>query len=140
MAHEPDAVAARASPSAVEIDLSHGQTLRGQRRGAGANWVILLHEPGTDLDAWGDLPARLGARAYTALALDLPGHGLSDDPWEPERLPAALVWAAGCLTVALASLMIHFIAVVAEAKNAGRAPRPAAAPTRNGRKHVPAAV
>jgi len=56
------------------------------------------------------------------------------------RLPAAVVWAAGCLTVALASLMIHFIALVAEAKNAGRAPQPASAPTRNGRKQVPAAV
>jgi len=33
------------------------------------------------------------------------------------RLPAAVVWAAGCLTVALASLIIHVIARIAEARN-----------------------
>jgi hypothetical protein len=45
------------------------------------------------------------------------------------RLPAAVVWAAGCLTVALASLMIHVIAQVAEHRNGAAAPRdvPAAA-------------
>ena len=36
------------------------------------------------------------------------------------RLPAAAVWAAGCVTVALASLMIYFIAQVADTKSAGR--------------------
>lgn len=57
------------------------------------------------------------------------------------RLPAAIVWAAGCLTVALASLMIHFIALVADAKNAGGAVRPVAAAKTNGRKgRVPTAV
>jgi hypothetical protein len=57
------------------------------------------------------------------------------------RLPAAVVWAAGCLTVALASLMIHFIAQVADTKNAGRAAPPVAAAKTNGRKGgVPAAV
>jgi hypothetical protein len=58
------------------------------------------------------------------------------------RLPAAVVWAAGCLTVALATLMIHFIALVADARNAGRAAPPTAAAAKtNGRKgQVPAAV
>ena len=35
------------------------------------------------------------------------------------QLPAAVVWAAGCLTVALASLLIHVVAQVAEHKNGG---------------------
>ena len=56
------------------------------------------------------------------------------------RLPAAAVWAAGCLTVALASLMIHFIAQVAEHRNADRAATAPAASTRSGRKGVPAPV
>jgi hypothetical protein len=57
------------------------------------------------------------------------------------RLPAAVVWAAGCLTVALACLMIHFLSLVAEAKNAGRSPTPPGAPaTRTGPKREPAPV
>ncbi|HVW31727.1 MAG TPA: hypothetical protein VHL53_04230 [Acidimicrobiia bacterium] len=44
------------------------------------------------------------------------------------RLPAAVVWAAGCLTGALAALMIHFISLVAEARNTGRTPATASSP------------
>src|SRR5438132_875227 len=52
------------------------------------------------------------------------------------RLPAPVVWAAGCLTVALASLMIHFIAQVADHQNPDRGAGAPAAPARNGRKRV----
>jgi hypothetical protein len=55
------------------------------------------------------------------------------------QLPAPLVWAAGCVTLGLACLLIHFISLAAEHKNgprpdvdpavpaAGRTPEPAAA-------------
>ena len=57
------------------------------------------------------------------------------------QLPAAVIWAAGCLTVALASLMIHFIAQVADHQNAGRTAPRAPALKHYGRKgKVPAAV
>lgn len=47
--------------------------------------VVLLHDAGRDLDAWGPLPARLAARLPVAVVnLDLPGHGLSDDPWRED--------------------------------------------------------
>jgi hypothetical protein len=49
--------------------------------------VLLLHDPGSDLDAWGSLPWQLArALPLAVVAIDLPGHGLSDAPWEPERL------------------------------------------------------
>jgi pimeloyl-ACP methyl ester carboxylesterase len=72
---------------AIQHELPWGQAARGQRWGSGGAAVSLLHEPGSDLDAWGTLPASLAARLpLDIVAWDLPGHGLSDDPWEPERL------------------------------------------------------
>jgi pimeloyl-ACP methyl ester carboxylesterase len=71
--------------------LTWGQTVRGVRSGLGDLRTLFLHEPGSDLDAWGSLPRDL-ARALAAetRAFDLPGHGLSDDPWNPEQLPAVI--------------------------------------------------
>lgn len=70
----------------LEIAVPAGPIVRGQRWGDGANVAILLHAPGEDLDAWGDFPAHLVAGDLAVVAVDLPGHGLSDDPWEPARL------------------------------------------------------
>jgi pimeloyl-ACP methyl ester carboxylesterase len=73
--------------AAVEYPLPWGPVMRGVRTGDGADIALLLHEPGADLDAWGAFPSRLArALPVTVVALDLPGHGLTDDPWEPERL------------------------------------------------------
>jgi pimeloyl-ACP methyl ester carboxylesterase len=74
-------------PDAFELPLPWGPVVRGVRWGSSPDSVLLLHEPGTDIDAWGPLPAQLAnALRVEAVAVDLPGHGLSDDPWEPERL------------------------------------------------------
>lgn len=73
-------------PHAIELVLPWGPASRGVRWGAGPDTALFLHEPGTDLDAWGALPSRLAyALGMAAVAIDLPGHGLSDDPWEPEK-------------------------------------------------------
>jgi hypothetical protein len=78
-------------PRAVEIALSWGPVVRGLRWSNGPDLALFLHEPGADLDAWGALPWRVAdSLTIATLALDLPGHGLSDDPWEPERLPALI--------------------------------------------------
>lgn len=80
-------------PTAVaeEIGLDGFPALRGQRWGDGASELLLLHGGGADLDAWGALPALLAHHLdATVIAVDLPGHGLSDDPWQPERLPELL--------------------------------------------------
>jgi pimeloyl-ACP methyl ester carboxylesterase len=47
----------------------------------------LLHDIGGDLDVWGALPASLAAQGYRVVTLDLPSHGLSDDPWTPDHAP-----------------------------------------------------
>lgn len=56
------------------------------------------------------------------------------------QLPAAVVWAAGCLTVALASLLIHVIAQVAQAKNGARATAAGPGAAVPGRAEAPAAA
>ncbi|HET7093233.1 MAG TPA: hypothetical protein VFI22_07145, partial [Thermomicrobiales bacterium] len=102
MTEPTDRPPAAAAPvaAAIEVALPGLPTLRGQRWGEGEPVAVLLHEPGTDLDAWGSLPALLARRLEAAVdALDLPGHGLSDDPWLPARLPEAVAaitrrWAA----------------------------------------------
>jgi pimeloyl-ACP methyl ester carboxylesterase len=65
--------------------------LRGIRWGESPDVALLLHEPGADLDAWTTLPLEMARQLeIEAIAVDLPGHGLSDDPWEPARLPDLL--------------------------------------------------
>jgi pimeloyl-ACP methyl ester carboxylesterase len=78
-------------PVAFTWELPWGVVVRGQRWGAEPAQLLLVHEPGTDLDAWRDLPAYLAQRLRVGVAtVDLPGHGLSDDPWERERLADVL--------------------------------------------------
>ena len=79
------------SPQAIERRLPWGPVLRGVRWGNGPDTALLLHEPGADLDAWASLPLEIARQLeIETLALDLPGHGLSDDPWDPARLPDLL--------------------------------------------------
>lgn len=78
---------ANVAPTLVEQALPWGPVVHGLRWGSSPDLLLLLHEPGADLDAWGPLPAHLARRlSLEVTAYDLPGHGLSDDPWEPERL------------------------------------------------------
>jgi pimeloyl-ACP methyl ester carboxylesterase len=81
---------AASGATVVEFTLPTGQVVRGQRWGDGANVAILIHAPGEDLDAWGDLPAELVGDGLPTVAVDLPGHGLSDDPWMPACLAATI--------------------------------------------------
>jgi pimeloyl-ACP methyl ester carboxylesterase len=95
-------------PSPVEIDFV-GLTVRGTIQRGDANWVLLLHEPGGDLDDWGNLPGVINESGYSVLALDLPGHGLSDDPWEPRRA-VELVDALARFAVAAGAAKVFVIA------------------------------
>ena len=74
------------APRAFELTAPWGPVVRGVRWGDRDDVVLLLHEPGADIDAWGTLPSRLvDALGIQTVAVDLPGHGLSDEPWEPHR-------------------------------------------------------
>ena len=76
------------SPQAIEWGLPWGTVLRGFRWGKGTDTAFLLHEPEADLDAWTTLPVEIARQLeIETIAVDLPGHGLSDDPWDPNRLP-----------------------------------------------------
>ena len=79
------------SPQPIEWNLSSGAVVRGLRWGSGADLALLLHEPGADLDAWWTLPVDVARQLeIETIAVDLPGHGLSDDPWDPAQLPDLL--------------------------------------------------
>jgi pimeloyl-ACP methyl ester carboxylesterase len=84
----------------VEFPMPWGGVVRGQRWGEGAAVALLLHAPGEDLDAWGDLPGELLADGFSVVAVDLPGHGLSDGPWRPERLGETVAAVAERLRIA----------------------------------------
>ena len=94
------------------------------------------------------LPSRKGWRMLAVIPLIPAADGMANiaaswPTWSAlnTRLPAVAVWSAGLLTCALACLMIHFLSLAAEARNARRspAPSPAAAGT-SVRQEVPAAV
>jgi pimeloyl-ACP methyl ester carboxylesterase len=79
------------SPQSIELSLPWGTLLRGFRWGKGPDTALLLHEPGVDLDAWTTLPVEIARQLeIETIAVDLPGHGLSDDPWDPARMPDLL--------------------------------------------------
>jgi pimeloyl-ACP methyl ester carboxylesterase len=86
--------------------------VRGLAWPGGPDTVILIHDAGGDLDAWGALPATLAGQGYRVVAIDLPGHGLSDDPWESERAPeivaeivsAARLVSGRCFVIGAGSL------------------------------------
>ena len=73
----------RAGVVPVEFAGPRALTLRGLRSGEGDRWAVLVHGEGRDLDGWRPLAGWLADRGFSVLAFDLPGHGASDDPWEP---------------------------------------------------------
>jgi pimeloyl-ACP methyl ester carboxylesterase len=79
----------------VEFAGPRAITLRGLRSGQGDRWAVLVHGEGRDLDGWRSLSGGLADHDFSVLAFDLPGHGASDDPWEPALVLPALEAAAG---------------------------------------------
>ena len=61
----------------VEFVTDDGVTLRGECRGGDRDWLVLVHDLGSDLDCW-DLFPELWAWPLSVLAFDLRGHGGSD--------------------------------------------------------------
>jgi pimeloyl-ACP methyl ester carboxylesterase len=69
---------------AVEFETSSGQVLRGVRLnsqgadGPDGGSILFVHDVGSDLDEFATLPESLAAVGFEVVAIDLPGHGLSD--------------------------------------------------------------
>lgn len=59
----------------VEIRARDGTVLRGELIRSSADWAVLVHDRGDDLDGWGDLRFALATAGMTVLAYDLRGHG-----------------------------------------------------------------
>ena len=79
----------------VELQTADGLVLRGERWQAGDDWLVLAHDAGEDLDACRPLIGLAVHRGWSALALDLRGHGGSDDPWGEEACPRDVLAAIG---------------------------------------------
>lgn len=77
------------------LRLSDGQTISYLEHGQGEP-LVLLHGVGMCAEAWGPQIAAL-SKTHRVIALDMPGHGLSDLlPGQPE-LPDYVAWAARAL-------------------------------------------
>ena len=98
----------RARVVPVEFAGPGARTLRGLRSGEGDRWAVLVHGEGRDLDGWRPLAGFLAGRGFTALAIDLPGHGASDDPWE-SALAVPAVLAAIEFARSQSSQQIHLV-------------------------------
>ncbi|RDI73620.1 Alpha/beta hydrolase family [Gaiella occulta] len=72
---------------AVEITTRDGFVLRGEVAVRASDWIVLVHAPGEDIDAWRPLSTLLEEHQLTVLAVDLRGHGGSDG--EPDTAMAA---------------------------------------------------
>jgi pimeloyl-ACP methyl ester carboxylesterase len=105
----------------VELTTADGLQLVGERWGAGADWLVLVHDTGLDLDCWRGLAPLVAARPdSSALAVDLRGHGGSTGAPDPDACVldveaaialareegAASVSVAGAGTGALAALRV----------------------------------
>jgi pimeloyl-ACP methyl ester carboxylesterase len=77
----------------VELCTRDGLVLRGECRQGEPDWLVLVHDVGGDLDAWRPLIGLAELRGWSVLALDLRGHGGSDDPWDPDACVADVVLA-----------------------------------------------
>jgi pimeloyl-ACP methyl ester carboxylesterase len=87
------------------VTLADGTAVRIAESGsAEAPPVLLVHGWGASLYMWRDWFAPLAARGYRAVALDLPGHGLSDKPSEKGRYRLASLTAAVRETIARVGL------------------------------------
>jgi len=77
------------TPESITFDQPGLPTIQGQLWAGPGDIALLVHGPGADLDCWLGLPVDLQTEGYRVIAIDLPGHGLSDD-WagEPDLVAA----------------------------------------------------
>ena len=69
----------------MKVTVSGGLTLDLSERGEGPP-VLLVHGFGGSGASWGEAALTGLARHHRVLAVDLPGHGASDDPTDPSRV------------------------------------------------------
>ncbi len=107
-------------PEALEIPLADGLTLQGLIWPGEALPVLFVHglDEEDDLDRWGSLPEIVHRAGHAVLAIDLPGHGLSDGEATEDEARQAI---ARCYRHISESFGSRF-AVVVEGSAAGLLP------------------
>ncbi len=101
-------------PEPVEIEMPGERlVLRGLHWPGGDHAIVLVHEPGADVDRWSTVPDDLARDGYAVLAIDLPGHGLSDGVWRPEFLDLAVAAAYQAATASGARAVFLIAAGIA---------------------------
>ena len=75
----------------VELTTASGVVRGVALEGAGLGTIVFVHDLQHDLDEFGTLPELLAASGFDTVAVDLPGHGLSDgDEIAPEQCSAVV--------------------------------------------------
>ena len=70
-------------PYPIEIALADGTVLRGVEHPADGPPLLLVHDVGEDLDAWGSVAPAVRSAGFRVICLELRGHGLSDGEPDP---------------------------------------------------------
>jgi 2-hydroxy-6-oxonona-2,4-dienedioate hydrolase len=98
--------------SARRVTLASGLQVRAVEADAGGGGppVLLVHGWGCTAFLWRHVLPALGAAGYRAIAVDLPGHGLSDKPDDPGAY--ALPTMAGWVAEAIAALALEWPVLV----------------------------
>ena len=87
-------IAVTVGPLPVEIEVEAGTKLRGHEWLVLGPPVVMVHDEGGDLDAWGPALQMSADAGFHVIAVDLRGHGLSDGDADSDSLEsdvAALV-------------------------------------------------
>ena len=66
------------SPLPIEIEVETGTKLRGHEWLVLGPPIVMVHDEGGDLDAWGPALQMCADAGFHVIAIDLRGHGLSD--------------------------------------------------------------
>lgn len=69
--------------AAIEITIGAGVVRGVSFAGSGRGTLLFVHDLGGDLDQFGPLPEAFAAAGFDTVAIDLPGHGLSDGDEPP---------------------------------------------------------
>jgi pimeloyl-ACP methyl ester carboxylesterase len=107
----------------VEIAAA-GAVLRGEMCQRGSDWVVLVHEIGSDLDECRPLLTNWGDDGPSVLAVDLRGHGGSDGEPDPRTVAGDVAAAIG-FARSQGAAHVSLVAAGASAEGALAATEPA---------------
>lgn len=74
------------SPLPIEIEVEVGTKLRGHEWLVLGPAIVMVHDEGGDLDAWGGALQMSADAGFHVIAVDLRGHGLSDGETDSKSL------------------------------------------------------